>query len=453
MTNSSTALFLGIFKGVAGSGVLAMPWCFMRAGWVVSLLLVIFVWAATVRTVVQVCRLAIQITPKKTTKPMIVEAAAETVDQVETSVADSSFVNKALCALKLRKANKGPKKPKEKLDPIGYGNLMEHSFKNERAGFWICWCCVIPCQWIASVAYIIFVAANSAPIFSSTMSPRYMTLVMTVIELALCMPKATGHLSFSSAFGNFAFFAGTGAMLVYSIAVKGLKVSNLRAFTDAKGAFEAFGILVFAFAAHTETLAVMAAATGKGRAKFPYLVFLAFLLALSIFVGFSFCVYAAFGDATNAVFFLNLPSNNIVLNILRLCVSLMLVCGYPLLAYPIFQAYEATGSTKEVDAVHTSKWSIIFTKKYMWRTLWRWLIIISTGVVAALVTDGFGPVSCIGGGLTAATSFILPPMFHILMSQRAIPRWSYGLDIFIILMGIVGGILSVATGVYSLFQN
>ena len=450
MTNSSAGLFLGIFKGVAGSGVLAMPWCMMRAGWVASILLVLVVWAATVRTIVQVCRCAIQITPKSTAKPMLV-----TVPETETEPEpqDDSLVNKLLCALRVRKSSKKPKGPKEKLDPIGYGQLMDAAFQNEKAGFWISWLCVIPCQWIAAVAYVIFVAANSAPIFSDTLSPRYMTLAMTLIELALCMPKGTKHLSFSSAFGNVAFFCGTGAMLVYSIAVQGLKWSNVRAFTNARGVFEAFGILVFAFAAHTETLAIMASATGRGRQKFPYLVFLAFLLALTVFVGFSFCVYAAFGDATNAVFFLNLPNDNVVLNILRLSVSLMLVCGYPLLVYPIFHAYEPPGSTKAPDANHTSKWHIVFTKNFMWRTLWRWLIIISSGVIAAFVTDGFGPVSTIGGGFTAATSFILPPMFHILMSAYPIPKWSYALDIVIVLMGVVGGFLSIASGIVSLFQK
>eukprot|EP00009_Paramoeba_aestuarina_P002781 CAMPEP_0201522010 /NCGR_PEP_ID=MMETSP0161_2-20130828/16405_1 /ASSEMBLY_ACC=CAM_ASM_000251 /TAXON_ID=180227 /ORGANISM="Neoparamoeba aestuarina, Strain SoJaBio B1-5/56/2" /LENGTH=374 /DNA_ID=CAMNT_0047920759 /DNA_START=261 /DNA_END=1385 /DNA_ORIENTATION=+ len=372
-------------------------------------------------------------------------------ESAESEKPKSAF-SKALAAVGIKQKSK-QEGPKEKLDPIGYGHLMEHSFKDERAGFWIAWLCVIPCQWIASVAYIIFVAANSAPIFSDTMNPRYMTLVMTVVELFLCMPKSTGHLSFSSAFGNVAFFSGTGAMLIYSIAIKGLKASNVRAFTSAKGAFEAFGILVFAFAAHTETLAVMAAATGKGRRKFPYLVFLAFLLALTVFVGFSFCVYAAFGDATDAVFFLNLPNDNVILNILRLCVSLMLVCGYPLLAYPIFQAYEPAGSAKEEGAVHASKWEIVFTRKFLWRTLWRWLVIISNGLVAALVTDGFGPVSTIGGGLTAATSFILPPIFHILMRKRAIPKWSYGLDVVIMLMGIIGGVLSIVTGIYTLIHK
>lgn len=242
-------------------------------------------------------------------------------------------------------------------------------------------------------------------------------------------------------------------MLIYSIVVQGMKWSNVRAFTSVKGAFEAFGILVFAFAAHTETLAIMAAATGRGRQKFPYLVFLAFLVALIVFAGFSFCVYAAFGDATNAVFFLNLPNDNVVLNIIRLSVSLMLVCGYPLLVYPIFHSYEPPGSTKDPDATHTSKWSIVFTKNFVWRTLWRWLIIISNGFVAAFVTDGFGPVSTIGGGFTAATSFILPPMFHILMRQQAIPRWSYGLDSAIVLMGVIGGILSIASGIISLVQK
>ena len=450
MTNSSTALFLGIFKGVAGSGVLAMPWCMMRAGWAASLLLVLFVWAATVRTIIQVCRCAIQITPKSSAKPILVTESSEATE----SPADESIVNRALVALKLKRpASSKPKAPKEKLDPISYGQLMDASFKNDKAGFWISWLCVIPCQWIASVAYVIFVAANSAPVFSETLSPSYMTLAMTLIELGLCMPKGTKHLSFSSAFGNVAFFAGTGAMLVYSIAVQGLKWSNVRAFTSFRGVFEAFGVLVFAFAAHTEVLAIMASATGRGRQKFPYLVFLAFLVALTVFVGFSFCVYAAFGDATNAVFFLNLPNDNVILNILRLSVSLMLVCGYPLLVYPIFHAYEPHGSTKAPDAVHTSRFSIVFTKNFMWRTLWRWLIIISTGVVAMFVTDGFGPVSTIGGGFTAATSFILPPLFHILISTYDIPKWSYILDIAIIIIGVVGGVLSIASGVVSLFQK
>ena len=52
---------MSLFKSVVGSGVLAVPYCFTRAGVPVTLALMVIVWMATVRTIHQVCTCAMKI--------------------------------------------------------------------------------------------------------------------------------------------------------------------------------------------------------------------------------------------------------------------------------------------------------------------------------------------------------------------------------------------------------
>ena len=61
MSATPTAVFISFFKSVAGSGVLAMPYCFMRAGAIPSVVLVVLVWMATVREIQQLCTIAMEL--------------------------------------------------------------------------------------------------------------------------------------------------------------------------------------------------------------------------------------------------------------------------------------------------------------------------------------------------------------------------------------------------------
>ena len=425
MKGSVFGLFLSIFKSVSGTGVLAMPYCFMRAGWAVGLLLVTIVWLCTVRAVLQVCACALKVSDEE------IEKRAHLSEVSNTTYDTTSTLNNTT--------------------HIGYVELARRSFQNSVSGPLVAFLCIVPCQWIACVTYIIFIAENSTPIIAPQWDHRVMVIIITLIEMFLCVPKSTKHLSLTSALGNIAFFSGIGAVLYHALRIHGVLFDRIAPYTTFTGAFEAFGILVFAFAAHVETLELIQDTPLNVRKRYAFAAVSAFLLAFVSFVGFSFLVYAAFGESTNAVLFLNLPDDNPVLSVLRMCVSLMLVCGYPLVMYPVFHVFEPA---KPVDSIPGRKrgisalYSRICTYRHV-TTLVRWIIVISSGVCATFATHGFGPVSSIGGGLTASTAFILPSLFHTCIFSNKLSKSTKILNYIVISMGIVCGVLSIVSGFVS----
>ena len=101
-----------------------------------------------------------------------------------------------------------------------------------------------------------------------------------------------------------------------------------------------------------------------------------------VFTTYAFLVLASFGPLTKAIVFDNLPRDNVIVEVVILSMSIMPVCTYPFIMFPIFQILETT----VLDSFDVKA-----------RLTVRWTLTLATGACAWLFMDYFEPVMAIMG--------------------------------------------------------
>ena len=116
-----------------------------------------------------------------------------------------------------------------------------------------------------------------------------------------------------------------------------------------------------------------------------------------VFMTYAFLVLASFGRLTKAIVFDNLPRDNVIVEVVILSMSVMPLCTYPFIMFPIFHILETT----VLDSFDVKA-----------RLTVRWTLTLATEACAWLFMDYFEPVVvAIVGGLIAFIAFVLPPLF------------------------------------------
>mmetsp|Transcript_625 Transcript_625/g.981 ORF Transcript_625/g.981 Transcript_625/m.981 type:complete len:162 (+) Transcript_625:3-488(+) len=153
----------------------------------------------------------------------------------------------------------------------------------------------------------------------------------------------------------------------------------------------------------------------------------------------------------------------------KLCISAMLLCNYPLTVYPVHQSLEIMlglnkvneePSDLEVQRRSGERLPLMEKGEISTRLNWkqavsRLLIVVSTGLIAVFVGDAFGFISAIGGGLNGIIAFVLPPVIHIKLhgGWSNLSWYMLVMNAFLILLGFIGGGGSVYQGVQGILQS
>eukprot|EP00760_Papus_ankaliazontas_P039573 PhM_4_TR9649/c0_g1_i1/m.105211/K14209/SLC36A, PAT; solute carrier family 36 (proton-coupled amino acid transporter) len=432
---------ISLFQGIVGSGVLALPYCVARGGLLPSTLLFIGIWIATIRTTVQTLACASKYLQSHHAQQPPLKYDPESGDPLPSTAPPPI---------------------------VSYHQLCEETFGKRHAS-WIAWSTLVLCQWTAGVGYFVFVSNNLLEVLSpsstpaptdvssaamtnnnavvpvdaavSLATPGSIILCMAVVEMLLCTPRSAAYLEFPSMAGNVSFVFGTMCLMYYCVFEKGISMDNIQIVGTASGIMETFGVAVFAFSSHAQTLSIYCGCPPAVRRSFTSLVVAAQFAALASFFIFSFGVSGAFGSSTQAIVFNNLPPDAVITSAMRLAISFLLVANYPIANFPNFHVIETT----VVDASHTGA-----------RILSRYMVVMSAAVTAYLCGESFGEVSAVTGGLNAVTAFVLPPAFYLkMMSKNGYPvsRVEHAFCWCLIVVGLFGGLGSTLSGLVGIVST
>ncbi|XP_010557964.1 PREDICTED: amino acid transporter ANT1 [Tarenaya hassleriana] len=381
-----------IIVSIVGTGILGLPYAFRVAGWFAGSLGVVIVGIAT-----YYCML------------LLIQCR----DKLES--------------------DEGPEETKT------YGDL---GFKcMGKTGRYLTETLIFAAQCGGSIAYLVFIGRNMSSIFKSYGISMVSFIFMLVpIEIALSW---VGSLSALSPFSIFADICNIIAMCfvvkenVEQVFGGDFSFSDRKAIASNVGGIPfAGGMAVFCFEGFAMTLALESSM--RDKQEFPKLLAKVLTGITFVYVLFGFCGYMAYGDQTMDIITLNLPKNWSAIAVqIGLCVGLTFT--FPIMVHPLNEIIEQKLKRTEwfqkhqyTDGTHSTT-KLCRCVVYLTRTI----LVVGLATVASFV-PGFGSfASLVGSTLCALISFVLPASFHLTLLGPSLNLWNKGLDVFIVLSGLV----------------
>eukprot|EP00586_Coscinodiscus_wailesii_P004049 CAMPEP_0172488918 /NCGR_PEP_ID=MMETSP1066-20121228/18627_1 /TAXON_ID=671091 /ORGANISM="Coscinodiscus wailesii, Strain CCMP2513" /LENGTH=463 /DNA_ID=CAMNT_0013256423 /DNA_START=82 /DNA_END=1473 /DNA_ORIENTATION=+ len=171
------------------------------------------------------------------------------------------------------------------------------------------------------------------------------------------------------------------------------------------------------------------------REDFPKLLkYTGFAITMLIST-FGVCGYAAFGSHTMAPVTLNL--DGVVASFVKLALCLALYLTYPVMFFPVWLVAPLS-------------------------PLFRAIAVLATAMVAASVPSFGKFLGLVGASICTLLGFILPAVLHIKVfhydakakgGQTLLQKWEFALDIFLILFGILFGIMGTWSSLVALINH
>jgi sodium-coupled neutral amino acid transporter 11 len=171
------------------------------------------------------------------------------------------------------------------------------------------------------------------------------------------------------------------------------------------GVFQAIGVISFAFVCHHNSLLIYGSLRKPTMDRFArvthYSTAISMVACLSMALG----GYITFGDMTKGNVLNNFPTDNIVVNVARLCFGLNMITTLPL---ECFVCREVMTEYYFPGEPHNPNRHLIFTTSLVVSAMTLSLITCDIGVVFELV----------GATSACALAYILPPLCFVKLTKR-----------------------------------
>lgn len=315
-----------------------------------------------------------------------------------------------------------------------------------------------------SGAYVVFTAKNLMAFIGNVFHWHEVSIVhMLILELIIFIPlsfiRNISKLSLPSLMAN--FFIMTGILIVVFFTAKHL-FFDLHSI-PAEGVIMNFnpnrwslfiGTAIFAF--EGIGLIIPVQDSMKHPEKFPQVLGLVIVTATILFTTVATLGYLSYGSKTETVILLNLPQDNICVNLIQFFYSLAILLSTPLQLFPAIAIIENKVFPKftKIYVKHNDRTNVQYkpnSGKLDWRVKWLKNTVRSVIVSSVVTAAYFGAdhldvfVSIVGSFACIPLVYIYPPMLHLEscskpQSSRATKlwgKWPVGLDYFLILFGIV----------------
>jgi amino acid permease len=330
-------------------------------------------------------------------------------------------------------------------------------------------------QFSAVLTYMVFMGSILTPVLSKAVSPflleeqEYLhvskgtsrstasALVVAgcvLLQIALAMLPDPSYMSTICNVGNLGFVVCAIYMVVHGLLYTPPDFErNTQAFVSFDGLWACFGIVSFTLSAHAECLSIHQSASDEGRENYKYVVDKVYAVATVLYLAVSVFTYACFGEQTRQIVLDNY-ANAEGATVMQLSMAAMIASGYPLSLFPVHMMVEEAfqlGTPQRVSHENTLDEQGLTWAQKMSRTA----IVVMSGVLAFLTGDKFAAVSQIGGAFIGFIAFVLPPLMHVSLTGGwgKLPwRWVL-LNLVMIMVGLMGSILSLQSGLDQLFAR
>lgn len=382
LLSSQPKTFANVFIAVVGAGVLGLPYCFKRTGWVVSLLMLFSVAALTHH-----CMMLLVRTRRRLESVMGFTNIA--------SFGDLGFI---VCGSVGRFA-------------------VDLMLVLSQAGF--------------CVGYLIFIANTLANLFNSptptNLHPRILGLMPKTMYIWGCFPFQLGlnsistltHMAPLSIFADIVDVGAMGVVMIEDVFIFFKNRPSVEAVGSLSMFFYGLGVAVYAFEGVGMVLPIESET--QEREKFGKVLALAMASISLMYGGFGALGYFAFGEDTKDIITANLGTGLVSFLVqLGLCVNLFFT--FPLMMNPVYEVVERR----------------LYNGRYC---LWlRWLLVLTVILVALLVPNFTDFLSLVGSSVCCGLGFVLPALFHLMVFKEEMGWGGVSLDVGIVVVGVVLGV-------------
>lgn len=336
----------------------------------------------------------------------------------------------------------------EELDQVNiltYGDLGGHTYG--KIGRFAAETMLLISQCGGCVSYLVFVGQTLSSLFTgSSNRSSFFIFILVPVEIALAWVRTLSSLA------PFSIFADFCSILAMAIVIKDdyssfQGLDKVQTFTGWQALPFIFGVAVFCFEGFGMTLSLEASM--RKPQKFGKVLGLAFFLLTSLYVGFGFAGYVAYGNETQDIVTLNLPNDwSAVAVKVGLCTSLLLT--FPVMMHPVHEMFEM----KLMESCWFQKISFAFP--------WMEMVLLkihragSVVILAILASSmpGFGVfVSLVGSTVCALLAFVFPALFHLRAFRGCLHFAQKAIDLSILVCGIVFAIYGTYSTCVDIYIN
>ncbi|RKP10321.1 AAAP amino acid permease, partial [Thamnocephalis sphaerospora] len=295
---------------------------------------------------------------------------------------------------------------------------------------------------VPSVMLALFPSFADHPVLSLLVSRRFIITVCTVcITFPLSLYRDIAKLAKASAF----------ALVALVVIILAVMVEAPRTLPESRGdqsirfafiqpeIFRSVGVICFAFVCHHNTFVILKALKSPSLNRFGVVTHSSMVVSLISCLAMAISGYIVFTDKTDGNVLNNFPTNNLFINIARLCFGMNMFTTFPLEHFVVREVVEALFFPKHVSRLT----NLLLTTA-----------LVGVSLIIALATCDLGLVMELTGGISAtALAFVLPPACYLklasgpLMSRKKLP------SIVCIIFGVIIMVLSTSFTVIDYFDN
>ncbi|KAI9077364.1 hypothetical protein K1719_040677 [Acacia pycnantha] len=388
--SSNFKTFANIFIAVVGAGVLGLPYCFKRTGWVLGLIMLF-----TVAFLTYHCMMLLVSTRRKLESTMGFSKI--------NSFGDLGF---AICG------------------PVGRFSV-DAMIVLSQAGF--------------CVSYLIFISNTLAHLLSqNTQTSLIFGLSPKVLFLWSCFPFQLGlnsirtltHLAPMSIIADGIDIASKSLVMVEDVSVFMKNRPALEAFGGFSVFFYGVGVAVYAFEGIGMVLPLESEA--KDKEKFGRVLGMGVTVISLLFGAFGALGYFAFGNETKDIITTNLGLG-LVSTLVQLGLCINLFFTFPLMMNPVYEVVERR----------------LCDSRYC---LWlRWLMVLGVSLVALSVPNFADFLSLVGSGVCVVLGFVFPAMFYYLVFKEELGWRSVIGNGAIVVFGLIMAIAGTWSSLVEIF--
>ncbi|KNA04970.1 hypothetical protein SOVF_194730 [Spinacia oleracea] len=380
-----------IFIAIVGSGVLGLPYTFMKSGWLFGVCTLFSIALLT-----YYCMMLLVYTRRK----------LESVNEYSkiNSFGDLGF---SVCG--------------------SIGRLsVDFMIILSQAGF--------------CVSYMIFISNTFAHLFNSTSSQAHSYLGLTPKKWYIwgCLPFQLGlnsiptltHLAPLSIFADVVQLGAMGVVMGKDAVIIAQDKPAVQAFGGLNVFFYCVGVCTYSF----EGIGMVLPLESETRNKKSYGLVLGLAMGMISFLYavFGAMGYLAFGDETRDIITTNIGTGFFSTVVqLGLCINLFFSC--PLMMNPVYEVLERRLSQGSYN---------------LW---YRWLMIFVIALVALFVPNFADFLSLVGSSVCIALGFVFPALFHFIVFKDEAGLGKLVLDGAIVVLGIILGVSGTWTSLREIF--
>lgn len=192
-----------------------------------------------------------------------------------------------------------------------------------------------------------------------------------------------------------------------------------------------FSIGVAIYAVEGISLVLPLESEYEQRPKFARVLAAAMVFITFLYTIFGLLGYLAYGEYTKDIVTLNL-GNSWQTVVVKICLCTGLVFTYPMMMYPVYEVAE----------------------RRLWQgrpcQLLRTLIVLTTAWIAVSVPHFGAFLSLVGSSVCCLLSFVLPGWMHLRVFGDGMSKISKGMDYFLIVGGVVFGVLGTLSSLHDI---